>query len=117
MVFKYWWKTFLIPNLYNCGKVCLSILGTWEGKESENWHPINSSLLQIYISIQSQILIDEPYYNEPGYEKNNDNGKKKSKEYNNDIRLYTMKHAILDLINNFTSYPNFEDIILEHFKF
>ena len=27
------------PNLYNCGKVCLSLLGTWSGSASENWNP------------------------------------------------------------------------------
>jgi len=25
------------PNLYACGKVCLSLLGTWRGHASENW--------------------------------------------------------------------------------
>jgi len=25
------------PNLYSCGKVCLSLLGTWRGNASENW--------------------------------------------------------------------------------
>lgn len=27
------------PNLYACGKVCLSLLGTWRGNASENWDP------------------------------------------------------------------------------
>ncbi len=26
------------PNLYNCGKVCLSLLGTWSGDQGESWH-------------------------------------------------------------------------------
>jgi ubiquitin-protein ligase len=25
------------PNLYEDGKVCLSILGTWQGEKSESW--------------------------------------------------------------------------------
>lgn len=25
------------PNLYACGKVCLSLLGTWRGQANENW--------------------------------------------------------------------------------
>lgn len=25
------------PNLYEDGKVCLSILGTWQGEASESW--------------------------------------------------------------------------------
>lgn len=33
------------PNLYSCGKVCLSLLGTWRGNASENWDPQISTLL------------------------------------------------------------------------
>ena len=33
------------PNLYCCGKVCLSLLGTWRGNASENWDPKLSTLL------------------------------------------------------------------------
>lgn len=31
------------PNLYNCGKVCLSLLGTWSGP---SWDPATSTILQ-----------------------------------------------------------------------
>ena len=33
------------PNLYNCGKVCLSLLGTWRGNATENWDPKLSTVL------------------------------------------------------------------------
>jgi ubiquitin-protein ligase len=33
------------PNLYACGKVCLSLLGTWRGNATENWDPKISTLL------------------------------------------------------------------------
>jgi len=39
------------PNLYSCGKVCLSLLGTWRGSNNENWNPKFSTILQILISI------------------------------------------------------------------
>ena len=56
------------PNLYEDGKVCLSLLGTWEGNEqTEIWTP-KSTLLQVFVSIQSLILVREPYYNEAGFE-------------------------------------------------
>lgn len=58
----------LNPNLYEDGKVCVSLLGTWSGKGSEVWGP-NSTLLQVIVSIQGLILVIEPYYNEAGYEK------------------------------------------------
>ena len=46
------------------GKVCLSLLGTWSGP---GWIAGKSTLLQVLISIQSMILCDEPYLNEPGW--------------------------------------------------
>ena len=33
------------PNLYSCGKVCLSLLVTWRGHASENLDPKLSTLL------------------------------------------------------------------------
>ena len=46
------------PNLYNCGKVCLSLLGTWQGGAhgKENWDAKVSTLWQVFVSIQGQIL-------------------------------------------------------------
>ncbi len=55
------------PNLYADGKVCLSLLGTWEGPK---WDPKQSSLYQVLVSIQSLILgVEHPYYLEPSYGK------------------------------------------------
>ena len=105
------------PNLYEHGKVCLSILGTWRGSISEQWNEKTSSFFQILMSIQSQILIEEPYFNEPGHESYEKNSAlKESKYYNQHIRLYTMKHAILDLIREPTKYSQFTDVIKHHFK-
>ncbi|XP_006454656.1 hypothetical protein AGABI2DRAFT_114397 [Agaricus bisporus var. bisporus H97] len=57
------------PNLYEEGKVCLSILGTWAGDRTEIWSAARSSLLQAFISIQGLVLVKEPWFCEPGYEK------------------------------------------------
>lgn len=103
------------PNLYSNGKVCLSLLGTWqgsaamddiqnihkvstlvtavysaslhitsavlyfyfypipllavlvcEGERAENWDATTSRAVQVLISIQSLILVPQPYFNEPG---------------------------------------------------
>ncbi|KAI7747212.1 hypothetical protein M8C21_007937 [Ambrosia artemisiifolia] len=35
------------PNLYNCGKVCLSLLNTWTGVQNEKWVPGTSTMLQV----------------------------------------------------------------------
>lgn len=109
------------PNLYESGKVCLSILGTWGNKsagDSENWNEKTSSLLQVLISIQAQILIPEPYFNEPSHEIHigRPEGISASQRYNNDIRYFTMCHAIRDFLANPKLYPQFEKVVLEHFK-
>jgi hypothetical protein len=46
------------PNLYNCGKVCLSLLGTWAG---EGWAPDKSTLTQVLISIQGCVRGPPPF--------------------------------------------------------
>jgi len=47
------------PNLYQDGKVCLSLLGTWSG---EPWKPGVSTLLQVLVSIQAMTFCDEPHW-------------------------------------------------------
>ena len=53
-------------NLYRDGKVCLSLLGTWSGP---GWEPQTSTLLQVFLSIQSMIMCADAYYNEPGFDR------------------------------------------------
>jgi ubiquitin-protein ligase len=50
------------PNLYADGKVCLSLLGTWRADAGESWIPGVSTILQILVSIQSLVLISNPYF-------------------------------------------------------
>lgn len=56
------------PNLYEDGKICLSLLGTWEGNKGEGWNASRSTLLQVVVSILGLVLVREPYFNEAGYE-------------------------------------------------
>ncbi|KAF2705277.1 hypothetical protein K504DRAFT_460532 [Pleomassaria siparia CBS 279.74] len=57
------------PNLYEDGKICLSLLGTWHSDErNEGWSPTKSTLLQVLVSIMGLVLVKEPYYNEAGYD-------------------------------------------------
>jgi ubiquitin-conjugating enzyme E2 O len=57
------------PNLYEDGKICLSLLGTWHADErNEGWSPAKSTLLQVLVSIMGLVLVKEPYYNEAGYD-------------------------------------------------
>ncbi|KAL5849193.1 hypothetical protein ACOSQ4_007206 [Xanthoceras sorbifolium] len=54
-------------NLYECGKVCPSLLNTWSGNKNEKWIPSMSTMLQVLVFIQVLILNQKPYFNEPGY--------------------------------------------------
>ncbi|KAL1969607.1 hypothetical protein VTN77DRAFT_8160 [Rasamsonia byssochlamydoides] len=57
------------PNMYEDGKICLSILGTWPPKNpDENWSPAKSTVLQILVSIMGLVLVKDPFYNEAGFE-------------------------------------------------
>jgi ubiquitin-protein ligase len=109
------------PNLYACGKVCLSILNTYIGPtphKSELWIPKESTLYQVVMSIVGQIMIEEPYFNEPGHERSigSASGKNSSKSYNFNIRYYTMKSAIHALLEDPESYPEFSEAIKAHFR-
>lgn len=105
------------PNLYADGKVCLSLLGTWHGGDaSEKWDPKKSSLYQVLVSIQGMMFTPDPCFNEPGYEgiRGTDEGDALCKEYNANIKLYTIRHAIVGQLREPT--PGFEDVIRTHFR-
>jgi ubiquitin-protein ligase len=108
------------PNFYAEGKVCLSILGTYSGPTphlSEKWNPGLSTLSQVIISIHSQIFTSDPYFNEPGNERERStiDGIKSSKIYNVGVRYATMRAGMLDLIKSADKYPQFKKAILTHF--
>lgn len=61
-----------------------------------------SSFLQVLVSVQSLILVAEPYFNEPGYERSRGtpSGTQSSREYDGNIRQATVKWAMLEQIRN-----------------
>uniref|UniRef100_A0A1I7X452 UBIQUITIN_CONJUGAT_2 domain-containing protein n=1 Tax=Heterorhabditis bacteriophora TaxID=37862 RepID=A0A1I7X452_HETBA len=102
------------PNLYNDGKICLSILGTWEGRPEEKWNPY-CSLMQVLVSIQGLIFVKDPYFNEPGFEKyqGTEKGDDYSRKYNLQIEHATLNYAIKDQLKNPPQY--FKKVIQRHF--
>ncbi|KDQ64475.1 hypothetical protein JAAARDRAFT_28107 [Jaapia argillacea MUCL 33604] len=97
------------PNLYADGKVCLSLLGTWQGP---GWVSGKSTLLQVLISIQSMILCEEPYLNEPGWA--NSAGTPQSHAYSANVRRMVVKTAML---GNLKNPPDpFREIIRTHYR-
>jgi len=109
------------PNLYNTGKVCLSLLGTWRGGATgnENWTK-NSTFWQVLVSIQSAILGSEfPYFNEPGIETQwgTEQGERQKRIASNGgyeyLRVGTVQYAMTAQIKN--PPPGFEDVVRQHF--
>ncbi|CAJ1938879.1 unnamed protein product [Sphenostylis stenocarpa] len=105
----------LNPNLYQCGKVCLSLLGTWHGKNSENWIPEKSTMLQVLVSIQALILNEKPFFNEPGYISTYPGveGQRRSKEYNENTFILSLKTMMYTLRK---SPKPFEELVAGHFR-
>ncbi|MGL4947763.1 MAG: ThiF family adenylyltransferase, partial [Mycoplasma sp.] len=103
------------PNLYANGKVCLSLLGTWRGLSSENWDAKISTLLQVLISIQSIIMSDLVYFNEPSCEgeMGKPEGEAKNEAYSNIVRYCNIQFAMIEQIHK--PSKGFEDVIKRHF--
>ncbi len=83
-------KTRFNPNLYKCGKVCVSLLNTWSGDKWTSCQTINSVLLTL-----CSLLNKYPLYNEPGQNE-------KSRDfipYHKCIEYENINFVICDMIN------------------
>lgn len=78
------------PNLYKCGKVCVSILNTWSGDKWSSCQTINSILLTL-----CSLLNESPLENEPGHSKTS----KEFIPYQKSIEYSNINFAICDIIN------------------
>ena len=98
------------PNLYACGKVCLSIIGTWSGP---GWTSC-LTLSTVLVSIQS-LLNENPITNEPGFEKEPLTGDT-SRTYNSVIAYNNIRVAVIKMMTN-TPYifKYFKPIMDEYF--
>jgi ubiquitin-protein ligase len=89
---KYWTNANNIrfnPNLYTCGKVCVSVLNTWRGDQWTSCQTISTVLLTL-----CTLLCKDPLLNEPGVtQENND-----IKNYNSIIEFSNIKIAICDIL-------------------
>ncbi|XP_050219122.1 probable ubiquitin-conjugating enzyme E2 25 isoform X2 [Mercurialis annua] len=104
----------LNPNLYNNGKVCLSLLGTWQGNKNEMWQPGVSTVLQVLVSIQALILNQKPFFNEPGFASMSGSvsGEKRSQQYNESTFMLSLKTMVYSMRR---PPKYFEDFVLGHF--
>lgn len=104
----------LNPNLYESGKVCLSLLKTWTGTGNEVWNPESSTVLQLLLSLQALVLNEKPYFNEAGYDKfvGKADGEKNSITYNENAFLLSCKSMMYILHK---PPKHFEKFVKEHF--
>ena len=67
---------------------------------------------QVLVSIQSLILVPEPYFNEPGYEQSRGTpyGDQKSLAYSSNISVATIQWAMINQIRNPT--PCFKQVCM-----
>jgi baculoviral IAP repeat-containing protein 6 len=67
------------------------------------------------MSVQALILVPDPFFNEPGYERirGTPEGDKQAREYNEVIREATIRHAMID--NMRKPPPELREAILSHF--
>jgi ubiquitin-conjugating enzyme E2 Z len=78
------------PNLYKCGKVCVSLLNTWHGDQWTSCQSISTVLLTL-----CTLLCDNPLLNEPGVTKNHHD----IASYNEIIEYSNIDVAICDILN------------------
>lgn len=77
------------PNLYVCGKVCVSLLNTWSGEQWTSCQTISTILLTL-----CTLLCENPLLNEPGVNIHHTD----IKNYNEIIEFSNLDIAICDII-------------------
>ena len=111
---KYWTNGNNIrfnPNLYICGKVCISLLNTWRGDQWTSCQSISTVLLTL-----CSLLSKDPLLNEPGIDKNHID----FKSYDEIIQYSNIDIAVCDIVQKKTGvfmpfFDNFYPFIKENF--
>jgi ubiquitin-conjugating enzyme E2 Z len=99
------------PNLYTCGKVCVSLLNTWKGDQWTSCQSISTILLTL-----CTLLCKDPLLNEPGVTKNH-------RDFNNYTKIIEYKNidiAVLKMIQKIqpayqSEFLGFYPFVLENF--
>lgn len=100
------------PNLYKCGKVCVSLLNTWRGDQWTSCQSISTVLLTL-----CTLLCKDPLLNEPGVSKNHPD----LKNYNEIIEYSNVSIAVCDIVRKkkgvyLPFFENFYPYVKENFN-
>ena len=96
------------PNLYICGKVCVSLLNTWRGEQWTSCQSISSVLLTL-----CTLFCNNPLLNEPGITITNND----MVPYNEIITFANLDVAVCDIVNKKPIvYLPFFDIFYSYVK-
>lgn len=99
------------PNLYTCGKVCVSLLNTWRGEQWTSCQSISTVLLTL-----CTLLSKDPLLNEPGVEKSNPD----MRSYDEIIQIANLDIAICSILQKkdgifLPFFENFFPFVKENF--
>jgi ubiquitin-conjugating enzyme E2 Z len=99
------------PNLYTCGKVCVSLLNTWRGDQWTSCQSISTVLLTL-----CTLLCKDPLLNEPGVNRSNPD----MKSYDEIIQYSNIDIAVCDIIEKKSGvfmpfFENFYPFVKENF--
>jgi ubiquitin-conjugating enzyme E2 Z len=100
------------PNLYKCGKVCISLLNTWRGDQWTSCQTISSVLITL-----CTLLCKDPLLNEPGVTDSHRDFEK----YNQIIEFNNIDVAVCDILLKkegvyLDFFHSFEPFLIENFK-
>jgi len=100
------------PNLYKCGKVCISLLNTWKGDQWTSCQTIATVLLTL-----CTLLCKDPLLNEPGVNKDHND----MHSYTEIIEYSNLDVAVCDIITKKKGvyqpfFDNFYSFIQDNFN-
>ena len=100
------------PNLYTCGKVCVSLLNTWKGDQWTSCQSISTVLLTL-----CTLLCKDPLLNEPGVSKDH----RDMKSYNEIIEYSNINIAVCSIVSKKNGvylpfFDNFYFYVKENFN-
>ena len=100
------------PNLYTCGKVCVSILNTWRGDQWTSCQTISTVLLSL-----CTLLCKDPLLNEPGVTASH----RDNSNYTEIIEYSNLQIAVCDIVMKkegiyMPFFENFYSFVKENFN-